>query len=184
MTLNKFIKWFGISVLIIGLFTIIQLFFYNESSANPPRLEHNQTNAATSTVSYLKPDNDVAEHATTTLSFLTNGADFVDLHLQLTPSSTESTIAFTVEFSLNNIDWAGTDVVIIDTFLGDETVHHASSTPDHIWRPATTTADDIVRRVMRFSDIQAEFMRFVFRAVDGTNAFSLWADAVTTIEKP
>ena len=183
--MNKLLrsKTFWTVVLLAGV--VIFIVFINSAKANPPTLTHNQTDASTSTVVYLKADSTVSEHSTSTISFLTNGADFIDLHLFVTPSSTvDSTLRFTVEHSINNIDWAGEDYIVQNPTIAENSFFHASSTPEHLWTPATTTATDLIEKVIRFSNVEGEYMRFVFNAQDVGNNLSFWADAVVTTEKP
>ena len=179
--------WIVIDVLLMLTVAALVIGFLvqaNDAKANPPKFQHNRTANSTSTAVYLKAESNVAAHATNTLSFLTNGAESVDLHLLVTPTSSESTLLFTVERSINNIDWYGEDFVIQNPALGNLGFLHSSSTPDHLWSPATTTDSDLVGRVIQIDTVESNYMRFNFSAQDGSNNLEFWADAITKIQQP
>jgi len=178
------LTWTAVAIIAAAL--VILLVTKMRVDANPPRFEHHQTQTASSTLAYLKKASSASEHATTTLSYLTNGAESVDLHLLVTPSSTESTLQFKVEYSPNNIDWYGENVIARNPDVEFDNYLQSSTTPAHLWRPTTTTASNLVGKVIRFDNVQSDYMRFVFNAVDGTasNNLGLWADAVAKIQEP
>ena len=192
MNYKKFLP----AAMLVGIALVVSALFVNhQTKANPSHNEHHQTATATTTLAYLKAESAETEHATTTLSFLTNGGDTVKLLLSVTPSTTlESVLRFRVEHSPNNQDWYGEDYVLqnpnTDPTNGlisnsSRIFIHSSSTPDHFFRPAPTSTDGVLDNNIQKSfdfPILSDYMRFVFSARDGSNNLGLWADAVVKIQ--
>lgn len=172
------VLWVAVCVITLGL-------FFSVVKANPSLFTTNQTNSATTTVTYL-----TAGTATTTLtydanllygdSFASNGASLL---IQFAGSSSASTLNADIQYSQDGIDWyglsGGTDV---DNGIGSTspsignatvvTLTFASSTIDKSAGITATTS-----RIVNL-DMPTRYVRAIFSLPAGSPRGAVWAQFV------
>jgi len=176
-------------LMVLALFVLVgggvTLFSNQNVQANPSRIEHNQTSAATTTGVTISP------HATTTLTFLTNGADSADLFMIVKASSSVMALGWTYEYSQNNVDWYSEDYLFdpydtaIGTVTGSTNTNHNSTTPIHYWQGADgwkNAASTSKKSILNIPISKAEFMRINFFTTVATG--TIWFDVITKIQYP
>lgn len=162
---------------LLGLVITVGLIYSSSVKANPSRFVHNRTAAATSTLTQIFPG------ATSTLTFLTGGADRADMLLNVRASSSLASLKWTYEYSSNNVDWYGEDFILSQT---NTNTLHASATPIHLWVPTAWTAvgtssSSTSKSVLNIPVSNAEYMRINFIPLTATT--SIWADVITKVQE-
>ena len=171
-TLKKFL--IGLSAIaLIAVFAFLLAQNPNNAKANPSRFAHNYTAQATSTL----------VSATSTLTFITDGADRADLLLIYRASSSAASLKWTYEYSNNSIDWFGEDYIAAQN---NTNAIHASTTPVHFWTPSDwtavgTTSSSSIKSILNIPVSNANYMRVKFNPV-GANGL-IWADAIVKVQE-
>ena len=134
--------------------------------------------SATTTPKYLTPGT-----ATSTMvvnSYANNSSntkfDAGYLAIQYTGSSSAAVIDYTVEFSMDGIDYFGEDVLPDTTSLNQSTFNHSSTTPTHRWGAGSATAS--TTRKMIEQKVPFRYQKYTFSVPIGVTNGALWTQFV------
>jgi len=101
-----------------------------------------------------------------------DGADMIDLNIQLTASSSTSTLRWQVEFSSNGGDWYAEDG---KTITSNTITTHGESPKLHVWTPNTTAT---TTKNVGIEPLSAKFIRVFFNMSPQTDNGAVWAEIV------
>lgn len=160
-----------------GIIAICAVFFSinGVAKAAAKYLVYFQTDTATSTVTYMTPGT-----ATTTLSYSSDGVEKGALYVQFTASTSVATLAWTNQFSNNNIDWFEEDIYGSTIGVSQVTIEHASTTVTHRWTPGNTIASTS-RKTLIIPSTPSKYTRFNFSLPIGSTNGAIWAQTANDI---
>lgn len=157
--------------IVLSILFISILFIANEVGASSQSYFVVNNAEATTTLSTINPST-----GSTTSSFIISDADYLQLNLQFTASTSASVLNWYYQYSDNKIDWFTEDEINAYT-PGTFSLTHSSSTIVHTIQGNNTSST--TRKKIVIPNLSANHIRVVFSTTVGTS--TIWSQIVKKI---
>lgn len=168
---------------IIGIVAIALGLVATTVNANPFYFIRKQTSTATTTPSYMTPGTATTTLTLDTYTYDTYTTNTTALAIQYTGSTSAAVVDFTVEYSMDGIDWYGQNVDASSVSLNQSRFELSSTTPTYRWGAGSTVASTTLK-VVEVS-VPTRYVRAQFSVPSGISSTNgaVWAEWIAKKEK-